>query len=78
MGIFKYINFPVFIISLAFGFFAVYIMMPDMRKIYVYPSPENYAILQYKDKSDRCFSLKQEEVSCPNDESQISRVPPQV
>jgi hypothetical protein len=76
MGIFKYINFPVFFFSLVFGLFAVYITMPDMRKIYVYPTPENVSILQYKDKTDTCFSFKQEEVSCPND-SEITKVLPQ-
>jgi hypothetical protein len=77
MGFAKYINFPVFLISLAFGIFAVYIFLPDNRKIYVYPTPENVALLQYKDKTDTCFSLKQTEVTCPKNESEISKVPPQ-
>ena len=76
MGIFKYINFPVFFFSLVFGLFAVYMTMPDTRKIYVYPTPENVSILQYKDKTDTCFSFKQEEVGCPKD-SEITKVSPQ-
>lgn len=77
MGVFKYINFPVFFFSLVFGLFAVYVTMPDTRKIYVYPTPENVSILQYKDKTDTCFSFKQQEVKCPNDESDITKVLPQ-
>ena len=77
MGIFKYINIPVFIISLAFGIFAVYITMPDTRKIFVYPTPENVQVLQYKDKTNTCFSIKQELVDCPKNESEISKIPPQ-
>ena len=77
MNLFKYINIPVFLISLAFGLFAVYITMPDTRKIYVYPTPENVALLQYKDKTDTCFSFKQTEVTCPNNENDISKVPVQ-
>jgi hypothetical protein len=77
MGFFKFINFPVFLLSLAIGLFAVYITMPDMRKIYVYPTPENYAVLQYKDKTDTCFSFQQKEVTCPANESDISIIPPQ-
>lgn len=77
MGIFKYINFPVFIISLAFGLFAVYVTMSDNRKIYVYPTPENCQLLQYKDKTDTCFSLKQKEVPCPKNDSDIAKIPPQ-
>jgi hypothetical protein len=73
----KYINIPLFLISLAFGIFAVYITMPDMRKIYVYPTPDNIDILQYRDKTDSCFHYKQKEVSCPKDESKISKIPVQ-
>ena len=61
MGFFKYINFPVFIISLVIGMYAVYITLPDSRKIYVFPTPENIDLLQYRDKTNTCFSLSQKE-----------------
>jgi len=77
MNLFKYIRLDIFILSLAFGLFAVYITMPDTRKIYVYPTPENVGVLQYKDKTDTCFTYKQTEVSCPTNESEISKVPMQ-
>ena len=77
MGLFKYVNFMVFLASLAFGLFAVYMTMPDTRKIYVYPTPENVDILQYKDRTDSCFSFKQTEVKCPTEEGKISRIPAQ-
>jgi hypothetical protein len=77
MGLFKYVNFPVFLASFAFGLFAVYMTVSDQRKIYVYPTPENVDILLYKDKSDSCFSFVQEEVKCPKDESKISKIPVQ-
>ncbi len=77
MGLFKYINFKIFLISLAFGLFAVYMTAPDMRKIYVYPSPENVDVLQYKDKTDTCFSFKQYEIPCPSDTSGITIIPMQ-
>ena len=77
MGLFKYINFPVFLFALAFGLFAVYITMPDMRKIYVYPTPENVALLQYRDKTDTCFSFQQEEVKCPTNSGEIANIPMQ-
>jgi hypothetical protein len=51
--------------------------MPDTRKIYVYPTPENVDILQYKDRTDSCFSFKQTEVKCPTEEGKISRIPAQ-
>jgi len=77
MGLFKYVKLNVFIISLAFGLFAVYITMPDTRKIYVYPTPENIDVLQYKDKTDTCFKFKQNEVDCPKNDSEISQIPVQ-
>lgn len=75
MGLFQYIKLNVFIVSLAFGLFAVYITMPDTRKIYVYPTPDNIDVLQYKDKTDTCFKFKQNEVACPKDSSEIAKIP---
>ena len=77
MGLFKYVNFPIFLFSLAFGLFAVYVTMPDIRKIYVYPTPENVSLLQYRDKTNTCFSFKQTEVKCPTNESEIAKIPVQ-
>jgi len=77
MGLLKYINIPIFVMSLAFGIFAVYVTMPDTRKIYVYPTPDNVDILQYRDKTDSCFSIKQREVQCPANKDSITKIPPQ-
>ena len=78
MGFFhKYINIPVFIISLIIGIAMVYITMPDNRKIYVYPTPENINILQYKDKTDTCFTFQQKEGECPKTEKDIFIISPQ-
>jgi len=74
---FKYINFPIFLISFCIGVFFVYITMPDMRKIYVYPTPENIAVLQYRDNTNSCFEFNQKEVACPRDESKIKKIPVQ-
>jgi hypothetical protein len=71
----KFLNIPVFILSLIFGIFAVYLFNPDTRKIYVYPTPENVDILQHRDKTGQCFKYHQTEVSCPANESEISLIP---
>lgn len=77
MSISKYINVPVFITSLLIGLFIVYLHMPDSRKIYVYPTPENVDFMQYKDKAGNCFSYKAVEVGCPKNDNQLAKIPAQ-
>ena len=75
--ILDYISFPIFIISFAIGFFFVYILGPEKKIIYIYPSPENINKILFKDKADNCFSFQEEEVPCPEDEGLISQIPMQ-
>ena len=75
MNLLKYIDVKIFLISLFLGLFAVYITMPDLRIIKVYPTQENVQILQYKDKADQCFSIEEKEVACPADKSKIKKIP---
>ena len=76
--LFNYISLPVFIISLAVGLFFVYILGPETKTIYIYPSPENVDKILFKDKADQCFSFKPEEVECPSDSSLFAKVPIQI
>jgi hypothetical protein len=71
----KYISFPIFFISLVVGLFFVYIMGPDNRIVYIYPSPENIDKILFKDKADNCFNFEKVEVECPTDPSKISTIP---
>jgi len=64
----KYINFKIFIISLAIGFFFVYITGPDIKVVIVYPNPDNIKTMQYKDKANQCFTYVANEISCDTDE----------
>lgn len=73
----KYINIPLFLVALSIGIFAVYITVPEERKIYVFPTHENVNIVQYKDKADNCFEYKETEVTCPTDEKKITQIKPQ-
>lgn len=68
----------IMLISLVIGLFAVYLTMPDQRIIYVYPTPENAALIQYKDRTDTCFSVKQSEVVCPANAKDIAKIPIQM
>jgi len=76
MGLLKYINLPIFIISLAVGLFFVYVYQADKRVIYVYPKPDNVDYIQYKDATGTCFNVKQSQVKCPA-EKDIFKIPAQ-
>ena len=73
-----YISLPVFLISFAVGLFFIYILGPDMKTIYIYPSPENVDKVLFKDKADNCFYFKEEVVECPLDKASILGIPIQV
>lgn len=70
----KFINVPVFIVSLAIGLFLVYLYVPDKRHIYVYPTPDTVDLLQYRDQAGNCFHFKQNEVDCPKNAGEIARL----
>ena len=74
--ILKYISIPVFLISLAFGLFFVYIYGEDLKVVYVYPTPENVNLILYKDNGDNCFKYIPERVKCPLLET-ITEIPVQ-
>jgi hypothetical protein len=76
MNLTKFINIPVFAISFAIGVFVIYyIGFNQMRKIYVYPTPDNIDALQYKDHANNCFTVKHTPVQCPIDGSQTHKIP---
>lgn len=77
MNLFKFINFPVFFISLAIGMFFVYLYKTQDHTIYVYPTPDNLDSIQYKDATGTCFSVEQTKVKCPKDDIMISKLPAQ-
>lgn len=73
--LFNYISLPVFLISFAIGLFFIYVLGPEMKTIYIYPSPDNVDRVLFKDKADNCFSLQSEELECPKDKSLIHEIP---
>ncbi len=61
----KFISFPVFLISLAIGLLFIYLTSSELTVIYVHPTPDNINKVQYKDKADTCYQFDAEQIKCP-------------
>lgn len=75
--ILNYISFPIFLISFAIGILFIYILGPEIKTIYIYPSPESVDKVLFKDKAENCFYFQEESVECPTNASLISKIPMQ-
>ena len=75
MFLFNYISVPLFLISFVVGLLFAYMLGPEIKTIYIYPSPENVDKILFKDKADNCFRFEEETVECPSDDSLISDMP---
>jgi hypothetical protein len=73
----KYIHVSVFLSSFVIGLFCIYVIGPDIKTIYKYPSPSNYNDILYKDKTDQCFQFKPLKITCPINPLNIKCVPVQ-
>ena len=73
--ILNYISIPIFLLSFAIGLFFIYVLGPEMKTIYIYPSPENIDKVLFKDKANNCFQFDEQIVNCPKDQSLISKIP---
>jgi len=73
----KYIDIPTFIIAFAIGLFFVYVSAPKKQTIFVYPTPDNYKDVLYKDRSGMCFSFKPIETEEPMDKGLLGIFPVQ-
>lgn len=63
----KYIDLPIFLVSLALGLFFVYTTNTGKKDIFVFPKPDTINKLQYKDKTNTCFEFKPTEIDCTSD-----------
>jgi hypothetical protein len=70
-----YISFQIFFISFAVGLLFVYLIGPEIKTIYIYPTPENVDKVLFKDKAENCFYFEPEIVECPEDTNLISNIP---
>lgn len=72
-----YISIPLFFLSFCVGLFFIYVLGPETRTVYIYPSPETVDKVMFKDKADNCFNFEEKVVDCPKNEEAISLIPMQ-
>ena len=72
------ISIPIFLVSFAVGMFFIYALGPEIKTIYIYPSPENVDKVLFKDKANNCFYFEEETVECPKDDTFLSKIKIQV
>jgi len=73
----KYISLPVFFMTFIVGIISIYIIGPEIKTIYVYPSPTNSKDIQYKDNAEQCFRVTPKVSHCPINPFAIKTVPMQ-
>jgi len=71
----KYISFRIFLICFVIGLFFSYIIGPEPKIVYVYPTLTNSSKTIFKDKAGQYFRFKSKEVHCPSDTSKIKGIP---
>lgn len=72
---FKYLSIPILLISISIGILYVYVTKPESSIIYVYPTPDNVNLLQYKDKVNNCYEFNKTEIICPSNDNEIINIP---
>jgi len=71
----KYISLPVFFISFVLGLLSVYMIGPEMKTVYIYPSPTNSKDIQYKDSAEQCFNITPKITRCPINPFSVKKIP---
>ena len=73
----KYLSIPTILISFAIGMFFVYIMGVEPKIVYIYPSPSTIDKYILMDNANNCFKYEKEQVKCPLNDDNISKIPVQ-
>jgi hypothetical protein len=78
MNLFNKLDPVIFLLSLAIGFFIVYIFGPRPTILYKYPTPDNETKIVYQDQMENCYKYHSDKVDCPSNKKLINTVPIQV
>lgn len=76
--IFNYISFKHLFLGIFIGIILLYFLNNPSSSIVVYPTPDNYKNIEYKDKGSNCFQFTPVKVKCPLNKNQIKTIPIQI
>lgn len=71
---FEYIDPFTFLVSLGVGIFFSYIVSPQPKVIYKYPTPANSGKVTYVDDAGVCYKYKSTQVDCPSDTTKVKTI----
>ena len=64
-----------FIAAFVVGYGLLYLSPIEYKTVFLYPTPNNYEKIQYKDRAGTCFHLKAKQVSC---DASAKEIPAQI
>jgi len=59
------ISWPLFFASFFIGLGVVFLLGPEQKQVFVYPSPHNYQDLLFQDDANQCFQVEMKDTPCP-------------
>lgn len=74
MNISRYVSWPLFMVSFLVGLLYAFIAEPDVKSVYIYPTPDNYMKSLFQDHANQCFRMTPSEVPCS---LEYETIPPQ-
>ena len=75
LGMFKHFRILPFILGLLLGFIGIYVMKPDEKVVFRYPTPDNVKNTTYRDKNGVCYSYQVEKVDCDKSAGTLADYP---
>lgn len=72
---FNHIRFIPLILGLILGFIGIYVLKPENKIIYRYPTPENVKNTTYRDMNGVCYSYQVEQVDCDKNSGTLAEYP---
>jgi hypothetical protein len=71
----KHIKLVPLLCGLVLGAIAIFLIKPEQKIIYTYPTPDTAKKIIYKDKNDVCYQYDVSAVDCDKNESRLKEFP---